>query len=231
VRYLSHRLRVSQPQGPARVNWANPITRGLKWVYAPFTTLASDVRLPGVSFVPDPGAVAAASSHGHGLRVIPNGSFYVHGVNLAFTGPLAYDSIVSEPAAVLCVISDWSDAAVSPGMISGPSSFFGVDGGSGVLHLTGSAAGLITGNSPVPSTGRVVAGFEFQSSVTRRLWLNGRLDHQLSDNGYSVGIDRIGSAGGSGRLTHTHYLTLRWARFLSATEHRSLAVNPWQVFA
>ena len=248
MRYLSSRGAVSQPRSP-RINWLNPITRGLWFAWCgtnPFHELVTG--LEGTS--DDQSRDLKWGPLGMGMGNIgPTFGYYFY-MKQSLSYPYTVLTVYSDPlqgaSGLTCRpftaanTNSWQgcfwDLIVNPTTNGGDCRpYFNVYYNNG---LTGTAA-----ISPVNKTSvrYNLTGGACTKAQKVQLWHQGRMEDEQQVAGTPnsfvpgsqgiIGIaDRI-HFGHSGQWKGPTYAAWIWARELSPAEHLSMYLNPWQVFA
>lgn len=230
-----------QPRRAMRINWANPITRGLKHCVIPGipVDLANGAKLSVDGTDPTFGIDARygrihtisgySGSNGilHQPWLVPLTSEWTHfalmRTNLSLVSNFHFVSVYQNSAT-------WERALGTSG--SGYLQSYVYAGG-------GFAATSGTALANVPGKYYAVAGAGYVGNV--ELWVDGKFDATTSTGsgdtgftGYGAGTAKLGvgfNYGDSSSIGSSSVgLVLSFARRLSAAEHKSLAANPWQIF-
>src|SRR5574337_182611 len=238
---LTRRIpRCSQPQGALRIDWANPITRGLCFVAVysdgSLTNLAAGDRADrGASAVSGVGAAgrtlyATAQPYAAswpGALVTSDGAGTGDYTLLSFSAPVAEGTISS-------LISQAS-GSTQLYLLANTNGGYGVS--SGTLTL-----GEWDGNNPMFEAPGVVDGgwhvfVGVRSGTTRYIDCDGV--HVGTGTGVVARVYASGaflySSGIYGYTNwtrpHPHVMQAAWNRALTPAERKNIGRNPWQVFA
>lgn len=228
----------AQPQGAARVNWANPLTRGLRYASSERNSQRTNV-VNGVVLTPRP------VSFVNGL-----GFLYCSGSD-SIADSRVYD--IGAPTE-LTVFSIWLPP---PG-----AEYYGADGntdllttyngGSGGWYFGRSSATNGSGNGNVTRakfTIRAVADYtlgsytipSFLPTKVGMRWKASAVEF-FDDGGNGAFVSRgtVGTASSINASSASLYepgywkgrsaVTLVWNRYLSNSEFKAIAANPWQLF-
>jgi hypothetical protein len=220
--------RFRQPANPhlVRIDWNNPLTRGLVIALLPDTTgRMVNIANPSIQFTQ--GGLAATMGAGrygrHFAKATANASTIY---NANRTGSL------SPGNSGIVLLHGITASGNGNGLVGFNASNAGFYIGSGgQLGLTIASSVVATGTTTI--VGPAVLGW---SALTGnyKLYLNGVDDTNTSSGstfGISGLIDRVGIfSGGTHQGTSSQALILQWSRQLSPAEHKALARNPWQVF-
>jgi hypothetical protein len=216
-----------QPQGVARIDWGNPITRGLLFALTPQGVVSGVVqKLPtelGIAFAFDPAAPSPISTG------VANGAVSAHSAFMlvkhpSMSGPRA-PVYISNRVSGNNGFGFYQDSAAS----SVPNQTFTI----GYVH-----GGVASYASPIQIAGAnsnfVPIGFSASVSVNIEFFVRGKLHDTIAIGGITqstssiqIGRDVFFSSGPADYLTP---LVAYWNRRLSAYEHAELEKNPWQLF-
>ena len=220
---LGRSVRTSQPQGPARVDWSNPITRGLFVAETPSKRRGAEIMRPvtgGVSYMSDG---TAASGIAYDIPPITVGDFTLFMQGRGFTNTAAASAFTltgptdqSNNSAAALMFNVWASG--------GSWGFDGVD--------IGRDRGISLNNQQE----RVAV--IVRSGTSLSLYLNGTYAGAatLGSGGtfLATGV-KLFSKGGSNvdiAASGSYIKTYGAAgRALSVPEIKSLSDNPWQIFA
>jgi hypothetical protein len=233
--------RTRQPQVPARIDWSNPITRGLVAAWLP--SIGSSVVWEAITSSLDAtsGTVGfTGSQHGKGLSLTA-ASNYVNG------GTRAANAVTTQEISVMAIIrpavltrgdlvTRWLTGGNAGdqfnllyGLTSGKPAFYVTTGGS-TQNSGASSIAMAVGNT------YVVGGAASIAQSVSSVWVNGVLGSTgpvpASINVTPSTVYRIGdNANGDGNFNGDFFGAAVWNRYLLASEWAALAVNPHQLFA
>lgn len=220
------RRRFAQPQQATRIDWSNPITRGLELAinfgeasHDTCVNLVSGIRLTAsVATAPDKGVGIHGKWQGRGNS---DGNYWIPG-----------ETFPAVPRTVIAFMRDWSVTGNRCVIAS-----FG-DGSSAdwigfetlpqpVINLSSSNRGVGLGTYMANDS---VYGYDIKVN-DYRIYQRGRL---AATDTSSAGTPALKNIGGltSGFSTYASrmYMVASWARILTPEEHHQIAVNPWQIF-
>lgn len=245
--------RTTQPQTPVRVDWSNPITRGLIGVYTPID--------PGISLANAAsvvGNITPAASQGmrawRGAYQASNNYIRVERGPFTYTSEVTFEALLRVEAFqttafpyISGVIGQYqSDAAGSP--YYGPVLRFNStaaigDAAKPAFIVTQSGTERRASSSVALSAGRVyhLLGTYDGANITlyvdgvqiANTALTGSFDNHAS-NFISLGSDYVVATGGFSQnrcLNGDIYLARIYNKGKTAAEARALAANAWQLFA
>lgn len=216
-----------QPQKECGINWANPITRGLRVAYiagshvnsvnnVPVTKYGSPLTLTKIPTLKGWGEnFLNTSLHNVGTGPLPNGSAFTWGA--IFQSTDATIAMASRVAA-----SQGIELSLSKGGTTG-AHFVRIQTSSGLVDGAGGSfndgkyhqiTGVYNGST---LKGYGDYGIEFSSASA-----SGTITHSQD-----LTLYKRGTVQGTG----VSVLTYAFSRALSANEVRSLHANPWQIFA
>lgn len=228
----------NQPQGIVRINWDNPITKGLVFAWVPSCGPIDVVS--GKAGTPSGSALASGGSNGRISRIANgSGSFnWANRADLKFNGApgqtLFAEIFITDSAAVTGapfgrVVSEHDYRMFVDG--ASQTIGFSTGGNSGsVTNFPGGAGGL------VPYANRVLPCVNTYDLTTSRLYLDGKLKASgAQSNGFSTSSDGFALfARGNGGSNNANGVNMSAAmifrRCLSAEEVAFLSLNPWCVF-
>jgi hypothetical protein len=225
--FIPARRRFAQPQQATRINWRNPLTRGMELAvnfgeadHSTCVNLVSGSRLTASSATaPERGVGVHGKWQGRGNS---DGNYWI-----------SSETFPSGERTVVALIRDLSLSGnrfiVASFDDGSAANWVGFDGsGQPVTNLASSNAA--TGLSSYMANDAVY-GWDIKLN-NYRIYQRGR---HASTGVSSLGTPALKNIGGvlSGFSTYPSrmYLVLSWARVLSAGEHLEIALNPWQVFA
>lgn len=221
-----------QPQGLARIDWSNPITRGLAFAHA---LNGRNVQGHGAPGVLSGTAVATASPKGLGLQTASTTSTLYTASDTGITGSnyslLAVGSATSTSAIQSAIDDDNGTTRCFQFRInSAKANLIAFDTGGATYSVS---AGTMT--AAQLSQGFVIGAQVAGNSLA--VFQNGiktsgtAVNTQRTPTGdFAIGQRKAGSAT-TGWATGGLSLVAGWTRTLSDAEMRSLAENPWQLFA
>ena len=246
------RIRTSQPQGPARIDWANTLTRGFCAASLPFGGGIKNIA-PGrvqefaTRFGASPTTKAGLPGNGASVQSLSADAWRLHSVGGNTTS--AWDTPSSQVTCLALVIRRGNSGGNSPIFAnSAPSTSpyiaWGLldSGGTGALAFSCSAggsspqvtAGTIPNNAPSVLVGKY-------DGANLSVFLNGERKGVLGASGSLVYPNDVSARGpsignfwnyaGTRSFGGEVYLTMLWNRALSDAELKSLSDNPWQIFA
>jgi hypothetical protein len=236
--------RTRQPQGPTRIDWSNPLTRGLRSAILPhlgFDAVANNLQSAGTRTV-------AVRNYGLAKSFAAgNTCEFAHRPNYALTGEMSVAALFQELSG-----STYGGTIASKATSDNNSSFdfrasFASSGGDQKPILTrgnGTAYrsfAVSTATPAIRDSGAFIAASApstIQSSSI--IYING-LAYSTTDTGgtgtgaaadASTAPLRLGNRY-DGAISLVGYIGVLylWNRMLSSTEHAALYVNPWQLFA
>ena len=227
-------VRTSQPQGPARIDWSNPITRGLVFAWTP-DSFDSPYSPSPVGVYSGTGTSRKVGRFG---RAIQGGS---GGNGLSFSIGMTAPSVASGVSFLLVGGYDsvyFGVAATSPAgwlrNVAGDAGFCIVNctgGTNRVVNITPSASQwtgdgvLVATTDAAKTTGKsLVNGLRYSTTATS----NGSAPDANSVN---ILQSIVGDRSTSTKWNQNGYLIAQWVRELSDLEMKSLSDNPWQIFA
>lgn len=226
-----------QPQFNARIDTNNPITRGLVFAYNPAT---------GTGFAVINGLLKSATTIGS-----TNIANSIAGRGTVFSGNTANRIVFASPISsgdmTLVVVA--TPSAASSGQtffglfnsanVNAISNYLSIESGPvyGALSTDNSNWVAASGRAPVANE-IVTLGASFTASGKRDLYINGAFSASSATARNPTGLDVVsvgcyngGSASGwLSPLTGRVFVSLVFNRVLSASEHKALSENPWQVF-
>lgn len=226
-----------QPQFNARIDTNNPITRGLVFAYNPAT---------GTGFAVINGLLKSATTIGS-----TNIANSIAGRGTVFSGNTANRIVFASPISsgdmTLVVVA--TPSAASSGQtffglfnsanVNAISNYLSIESGPvyGALSTDNSNWVAASGRAPVANE-IVTLGASFTASGKRYLYINGAFSASSATARNPTGLDVVsvgcyngGSASGwLSPLTGRVFVSLVFNRVLSASEHKALSENPWQVF-
>ena len=223
------RPRTKQPAIPARVNWSNPLARGLEFAWYP--GCSADVAGGALAELRD-GSSAGVGKFGRHLASSASG-FTNRGVQLSGGRSWDMGSAGTPLTAVVFLnyFNSSTNAAPAVQLMNGPAQIgLGID--------VSSKFSLYRAGSATASSATVTLGAPFCFAATFRhgssggLYINGELDTPYTDDG-RTGTGPVQSLLGSDGLTTTDAaisLALVFSRQLSDAEIREVYRNPWQLF-
>jgi hypothetical protein len=217
----------SQPQEIAGIDWSNPITRGLAFAVTPLGNLVGPPKgptRPGISWIFDPAVptpidtgVAAPSVAEHSAVILARHPSMSGARNPQYLGTRVTGN------------NGWAfyQAAASG---SAPTQLMGLGYVHGGVAAYTTATNIEDGNNK-----HLVLGFSAKVSTNITFYVGG-VAHTTTAIG---GINQTAATVRIGRdvwfsVQPGDYETpfvAYWNRMLSADEHRSIAENPWQLFA
>lgn len=222
-----------QPQGLARVDWSNPITRGLAFAYVHlgFNIQGFGPSIPSAAFgytVTRTPRGLAAQTRDTNTTLYQTPQTNVTGANYSL---LAVGSATST-SAVQAAIDDDNDT-------SSPRCFqFRVNGGKTELITFDTGGGPYFATAPAMTAAQLASGFVMGAQVAGNniaVFQNGQ-----KTSGTASGTQRTPTGSfligqhkgtfGNGWATGGLALVAAWSRTLSDAEMRSLSDNPWQLF-
>ena len=226
-------VRTSQPQGPARIDWSNPITKGLVSSFLPgvadrdlvsgggFTYEGGDKSISITRYGPSANTLPARINTGAAPKFLEDLSFLWLGSLNAFPGINGQ---------VFNQRTSFTDGGLSVSFgFSGSSSIvFSAKGATnGTLSISHAAVGYSPGQSR-PIVGRV-------AGTTQELFIGGVLlgsrVNTIPMVNQAIPIYFGALSTGGNQLNALHTCLHVFNRALSDSEVKSLTDNPWQVFA
>lgn len=226
-----------QPQFNARIDTNNPITRGLVFAYNPAT---------GTGFAVINGLLKSATTIGS-----TNIANSIAGRGTVFSGNTANRIVFASPISsgdmTLVVVATPSAASSGQAFfglfnsadVNASSNYLSIESGPvyGALSTDNSNWVAASGRAPVANE-IVTLGASFTASGKRDLYINGAFSASSATARNPTGLDVVsvgcyngGSASGwLSPLTGRVFVSLVFNRVLSASEHKALSENPWQVF-
>jgi len=226
-----------QPQFNARIDTNNPITRGLVFAYNPAT---------GTGFAVINGLLKSATTIGS-----TNIANSIAGRGTVFSGNTANRIVFASPISsgdmTLVVVATPSAASsgqaffglFNSALVNASSNYLSIESGPvyGALSTDNSNWVAASGRAPVANE-IVTLGASFTASGKRDLYINGAFSASSATARNPTGLDVVsvgcyngGSASGwLSPLTGRVFVSLVFNRVLSASEHKALSENPWQVF-
>ncbi len=231
------KTRTKQPLLAARINWANPITRGLVHASVPGVFRGKSPNLASTNFSTLYGSASPlATSQGVGANISGVASSRV-----SYKSPLTSGNMtlfcVAKPNATgsACFLGVFNFGnAVAVG------NYLSIEAGPvyGAVSTDSANWQIASGRAPVAGETVAIAG-SFTASGGRTIYINGVAGNTNATARNPSGLNEINEGcyyGGTGAgyvspLTGSVVLSLVFNRVLSAAEHKSLAENPWQVFA
>jgi len=226
-----------QPQFNARIDTNNPITRGLVFAYNPAT---------GTGFAVINGLLKSATTIGS-----TNIANSIAGRGTVFSGNTANRIVFASPISsgdmTLVVVATPSAASsgqaffglFNSAIVNASSNYLSIESGPvyGALSTDNSNWVAASGRAPVANE-IVTLGASFTASGKRDLYINGAFSASSATARNPTGLDVVsvgcyngGSASGwLSPLTGRVFVSLVFNRVLSASEHKALSENPWQVF-
>ena len=231
--------RYQQPQGNVRVNWSNPISRGLRVAINPGSSAAPiDATGRSIAWNAQPGRIVT----NRGLMFQGNGS-----TTYATLGP---STELASPTAVTCFSIWLGDPAgdyyagdstrILVGGIGWRWGRTSAVGGSSSGNLTQqkftltAIADYTSGLNSIASKIPTPAAFSINGTSLKFYEFGLLVNSQtISASRSSSGSNLIygGNAGLAEIWKDAASITYVWDRELSAAEHKSLSDNPWQLFA
>lgn len=222
-------VRTSQPQGPARVDWSNPITWGLVVAFAP--------SVSGNNLIDGDPTKANATANKFGAK----------GKSSTFTGLVSTSASLASTNWSFLTHFKTAESLGAQESILGRSTFGANNKGFGFnsTHAAPTYDGAIyAGNSYTvigkPTGGALAANTEYCIAGT----YDGTNGRGFSNGARTVGPTAVGSInlgerfainansdGGVDVGSAQVYITLVFNRALSDAEVKSLSDNPWQIFA
>lgn len=227
-----------QPQQVPPINWGNPITRNLEFAWVASNPNVLQRGASGVSITINTLARTPTSQGVAGLN--STAGTEVHISDNAIFFPNAWTSLAVASFASLTGGSIMSEAIQNPG----------VDDRTMYIDTSGKLTGYLFDGAQkhAKDTVAVVAGLPYVLAASSGgssidVWKNGVNvgSTATSNGGYGYGGTAPGfTIGGYAGGTSDAFLAttgntrfamqLWWTRALTAAEHASLAVNPWQIF-
>lgn len=211
---LTRGTRLSQPQGPVEVDWANPIARGL------FSSFYASERKPNTTV----NGTYTTNADGTVVR----GS----GMNYPVSYP-ATKNIGTGDYTFLVVHRPYTASSIGSTAVTmsdqASNVWIGDASGSGAHQCGGTrvSSGFLT------SAGKLSTHVGTRRSGVIRAYTNGQTGGATASSSSSVNITSIciGSYTGLGYAFFSDYAaSLVWDRALSAAEIASISANPWQLF-
>ena len=222
-----------QPQGAARINWSNPITRGLVTVFLPGTPNHRDL-VGGATDTAQYRAPLGAGALGLALSNTSGGNPWTTSIPISHVAG-GYAALTS-----FCLYEPLDTTTY--GMIFGagetgtyPQYFYKNSNGTMSFAPSTNSGGLDVTTSSVLSANKVysLCGIARYNENFRQLYVDGVNIGTNTVNGTRIntGFTFLGSqySGGVNRCLRV-YAFYCWTRELSATEVLSLTHNPWQIF-
>lgn len=226
---LQPRRRVTQPQGPVEIDWANPLTRGLVFADAgPRLGYSRSLGFTGANFVS--GSVSEVSAHvGAAVSIDAEGSSYFsYGAAAQIGPPLTILSVY-----VLTVAPTIAGRLFGNVLASNYGYALAPNATNARLLLSRSGANLVLTGAP-HALGRVKVDVGVVDAASARLFENGVLTAGPTGHGgvaTATGVLRIGADNsGSAGVRHVNFGGMVWARALSPAEVAAVSANPWQLF-
>ena len=222
----------SQPQGPAEIDWGNPITRGLATVYVPTTRFpAQDL----ITKVLDTSTVRLANSPGKRGAVAYSNTAIGYTWNMTFT-PVGIPA--NYAALSIFALFEQYDTTTG-GAIWGAGNnatqqlrfFKNADGTVRITPNTNTSGGDII--SPVLSTNTLYSLAAINQGGYREFFIDGSsvgggvaaINFLNSQYGFAGSPNLFGDPRRIGL-----YCGYAWTRLLTTPEIKSLSDNPWQIF-
>lgn len=221
----------SQPQGPAEIDWGNPITRGLATVYVPTTqfppqdliTRVFDTATIRGSLIPGTNATRYSTT------VSANWS-----INFAPVGILA-----NYPALSVFSLYEQYDTTTQGAIFGGGNSStnyarFVKNNDGSIAFTPNSNSGGANVNGPVLNTNQVYALAAINQGSERELFIDSASSASSStaitflNTAYGYAGSAYAAAGQPRRIGL--YCGYVWTRRLTTPEIKSLSDNPWQIF-
>jgi len=217
-----------QPQVAARIDWSNPIARGLLFAITPHGTLVGPGKIAtpkGIAYAFDP-AVPTPINTG-----VTNASVVSHSGVIICRHPLM--SGARNPQYMGSRVSGNNGWALYQSAASGsfPTQLMGL----GYVH--GGVAAYAMGTATIGGLNTNYSSLGFSATVSGNLTL-----YALGLAVHSASIGAINQSSDAIRIgrdvmfsnqpgDYETPLIAYWNRRLSDAEHRSISVNPWQIFA
>jgi hypothetical protein len=216
-----------QPASPSlSINWSNPLTKGLVYAYTPLSRISETSGLSPITTL-DSDANIVTTSQGLGLNCT-KASFY---------DPIG--ATVQNPK--LCkstFILMYRPTSGSFGATHQLVPNVKINSTTNVVQIKYADQDtiLLTGTIPtVPGFFGCIHTFYRAGGTNANIYVNGVLDIEGLIPNYTPGLlSRIGSVQGQGHFDYINLLVLGWDRGtedLTPEEKKSLAENPWQLFA
>jgi hypothetical protein len=216
-----------QPASPSlSINWSNPLTKGLVYAYTPLSRISETSGLSPITTL-DSDANIVTTSQGLGLNCT-KASFY---------DPIG--ATVQNPK--LCKSTFILMYRPTSGSFGGTHQLVPnvkINSATNVVQIKHSDQDtiLLTGAIPiVPGFFGCIHTFYRAGSTNANIYVNGVLDIEGLITNYNPGLlSRIGSVQGQGHFDYINLLVLGWDRGtedLTPEEKKSLAENPWKIFA
>ena len=231
------KTRTKQPLLATRINWANPITRGLVHASIPGVFRGKSPNLASTNFSTLYGSASPlATSRGVGANISGVASSRVSYQSPVTSGNMTL-FCVAKPTATgsACFLGVFNFGnAVAVG------NYLSIEAGPvyGAVSTDSANWQIASGRAPVAGETVAIAG-SFTASGGRTIYINGVAGNTNATARNPSGLNEINEGcyyGGTGAgyvspLTGSVVLSLVFNRVLSAAEHKSLTENPWQVFA
>ena len=224
-----------QPQGPVGVDQANPLTKGIKFLYNASSN--SDVAGLGLPNLSKTGVRGPKSG---GLAYLGDGSSYLSWnapVSLFNTSEMTVVNVFIINAAYGSVVGfaqgyRWSTPAIA-------AKIYSYDGYSYWLYLDNTYVADISWPSGSVSPATIVGCVTSQSGVANgtKLYINGRVGATTGTYTFptlttlTVGLGADLGTGGVIPSGTAVLMSAMWNRVLSPSEIASISANPWQLFA
>lgn len=221
-----------QPQQHARIDWGNPITRGLVFAYnlgAPAGGISVASQTAGGNIVFTPKGMARQTTSGSSDVILDNVPTTATGANYSMLAVGTANSTSTTQSAV----DDDTDTS-SPRVFQ-----FRLNSAKGELITFDTSGNPYFATASAMSLAQLQAGFVLGAQVAGNsiaLFQNGIKTGGSASNTQRTGSGtvRIGQhkgVAGAGWTTGGLCLVAQWARTLSDAEFSSLTDNPWQLFA
>jgi len=231
------KTRTKQPLLATRINWANPITRGLVHASVPGVFRGKSPNLASTNFSTLYGSASPlTTSRGVGANISGVASSRVSYQSPVTSGNMTLfcvAKLTTTGAACFLGVFNFGNAVAVGNYLS-------IEAGPvyGAVSTDSANWQIASGRAPVAGETVAIAG-SFTASGGRTIYINGVAGNTNATARNPSGLNEINEGcyyGGTGAgyvspLTGSVVLSLVFNRVLSAAEHKSLTENPWQVFA
>lgn len=224
----------SQPQSPVRIDWSNPLTRGLSYVFDGKSPSINAVNGQSLTTTVTGTVSPVAGKFGKGIYT-PNGSWIDIAVGKDWQGPITIIAIANIKGldanfgGLFAKITTGTTSQLAVGRAGSTSTFY--------ISVNDAASATISGSSITALTNNPsVLGFSwaggtgvdyFEGGVSKGTFTS------LSAQNSGTGALRLGGsrdASGSYDSDVEWYGFFKYDRALSAQEVAAISANPWQIF-